>query len=58
MLKDLEAVQAFAGAARVPLPLTGAITELHRLLVAAGLGASDTAAMMTQFSGFRVADGA
>lgn len=54
MLKDLEAVQAFAAAARLPLPLTGAVTELHRQLVAAGLGPADTAAMMAQFSGFRL----
>lgn len=52
MLKDLEAVQAFAQGQRLPLPLTGAISELHRTFVAAGLGAEDTAAMMRQFSGY------
>jgi 2-hydroxy-3-oxopropionate reductase len=53
MMKDLEAVQAFSGAERLPLPLTGLVTELHRAFLAAGLGSADTAAMMKQFSGFR-----
>ncbi|GLS18078.1 2-hydroxy-3-oxopropionate reductase [Labrys miyagiensis] len=53
MMKDLEAVQAFSSGARLPLPLTGLITELHRSLLAAGLGPADTAAIMLQFSGFR-----
>lgn len=55
MLKDLEAVQAFAQAQRLPLPLTAAVSEGHRALVAAGLGAQDTVAMMSQFSGYRLA---
>ncbi len=38
MLKDLEAVQAFAHEQRLPLPLTGAVSELHRSFVAAGAG--------------------
>ena len=53
MLKDLEAVQAFAQGQRLPLPLTGAVSELHRSFVAAGLGLEDTVAMMKQFSGYR-----
>jgi 2-hydroxy-3-oxopropionate reductase len=53
MMKDLEAVQAFSGGERLPLPLTGLITELHRSFLAAGLGPADTAAIMRQFSGFR-----
>jgi 2-hydroxy-3-oxopropionate reductase len=53
MLKDLEAVQAFALQQRLPLPLTGAVSELHRSFVAAGIGAQDTVAMMGQFSGYR-----
>ena len=53
MLKDLEAVQAFAQQQRLPLPLTGAVAELHRSFVAAGIGAEDTVAMMRQFSGYR-----
>lgn len=52
MLKDLEAVQAFSQAERLPLPLAGAVAELHRAFVAAGLGADDTAAMMRQFDGY------
>jgi len=52
MLKDLEAVQSFAMAERLPLPMTGAVTELHRLFVAAGIGPEDSAAMMKYFEGF------
>ena len=52
MLKDLEAVQAFAQTQRLPLPLTGAVSELHRSFVAAGIGGEDTVAMMRQFSGY------
>jgi 2-hydroxy-3-oxopropionate reductase len=54
MLKDLEAVQAFAIAQRLPLPLAALTAELHRSFVAAGLGAQDTVAMMAQFSGYRL----
>lgn len=53
MLKDLEAVQAFALGQRLPLPLTGHVAELHRAFVAAGIGADDTVAMMRQFNGYR-----
>lgn len=53
MLKDLEAVQVFSQSQRLPLPMSGAISELHRTFVAAGLGAEDTAAMMKQFNGYR-----
>ena len=52
MLKDLEAVQAFSQGQRLPMPLAGAVSELHRAFVAAGLGAEDTAAMMRQFDGY------
>ena len=55
MLKDLEAVQSFAIQQRLPLPVTGLVSELHRSFVAAGLGPDDTAAMMLQFSGYRPA---
>lgn len=55
MLKDLEAVQAFAQSERLPLPLTGLVSDLHRGFVAAGIGAEDTVAMMKQFNGFRPA---
>ena len=53
MLKDLESAQAFASAKRLPLPITSAISELHRLLVAANIGPEDSAAMMKYFDGFR-----
>lgn len=53
MLKDLEAVQAFAIGQRLPLPLTGHVAELHRAFVAAGIGADDTVAQMRQFNGFK-----
>jgi 2-hydroxy-3-oxopropionate reductase len=49
MLKDLEAVQRVAAATRTPMPLTGLVTELHRLLIAAGLGGEDNAAYMKLF---------
>ncbi|MDP9894523.1 2-hydroxy-3-oxopropionate reductase [Variovorax boronicumulans] len=52
MLKDLEAVQGFAQGQRLPLPLAGTVSELHRTFVAAGLGPEDTAAMMRQFDGY------
>jgi 2-hydroxy-3-oxopropionate reductase len=43
MLKDLEAVQAAALAKRIPLPLVSLVADLHRMLVAGGLGAADSA---------------
>lgn len=49
MLKDLETVQAAALAKRIALPVTSLITDLHRLLVAGGLGASDSAEYMRLF---------
>ncbi len=52
MLKDLEAVQRVSGAARLPLPLAGHVTDLYRLFVSAGLGSADLAATMRQFTGF------
>lgn len=53
MLKDLEGAQNFAAAERLPLPLTSAVTDLHRLFVAAGLGSADNAAAMEYFDGFK-----
>lgn len=53
MLKDLEAVQAFSQGQRLPLPLTAHVSELHRVFVAAGIGAEDTVALMKQFDGYR-----
>lgn len=49
MLKDLETVQAAAMERRVPMPVTSLITDLHRMLVAAGLGAADSAEYMRLF---------
>lgn len=49
MLKDLVAVQQYAAALRTPMPLTGLVTELHRMLVAAGIGPEDSAAYMKLF---------
>ena len=49
MLKDLETVQIAAMGHRVPMPVTSLITDLHRMLVAAGLGAADSAEYMRLF---------
>ena len=46
MLKDLETIEA---ASLTRLPVTGLITELHRNLVSAGLGASDSAEYIKLF---------
>ncbi|WP_174803594.1 NAD(P)-dependent oxidoreductase [Martelella limonii] len=51
MLKDLDSLQAFALKTRTPLPMTGQVTEIHRLLVAAGLGSKDSAEMMRLLDG-------
>ena len=53
MMKDLEGVEAFAGAKRLFLPVSSQLAQLHRLFLAAGLGAADTAETMKQFDGFR-----
>lgn len=52
MLKDLDSVQAFALKTKTPLPMTGQVVEVHRLLVAAGLGPKDSAEMMRLLDGF------
>ena len=49
MLKDLETVQAAALDRRIALPLTGLVAELHRMLVAGGLGSADSAAYVRLF---------
>jgi 2-hydroxy-3-oxopropionate reductase len=49
MLKDLETVQAAALAQRIPMPVTSLITDLHRMLVAGGLGAADSAEYVQLF---------
>jgi 2-hydroxy-3-oxopropionate reductase len=51
MLKDLDSVQVFALKTRTPLPLTGAVTEIHRILVAMGLGPKDSAEAMRLLDG-------
>ncbi len=51
MLKDLESVQAFAQATRTPLPMTSTVTEIHRLLIAMGLGSKDSAEVMRLLDG-------
>lgn len=51
MLKDLDAIRSFAGAAQVAMPLTALTAEIHRLFVAAGKGSEDNAALMKLFNG-------
>jgi 2-hydroxy-3-oxopropionate reductase len=51
MMKDLDSLQAFALATRTPLPMTGQLIEIHRLLCAAGLGPKDSAEMMRLLDG-------
>lgn len=49
MLKDLETVQSSALAKHIALPVTSLITDLHRMLVAGGLGAADSAEYVRLF---------
>ncbi|MGH6761675.1 MAG: NAD(P)-dependent oxidoreductase [Phyllobacterium sp.] len=51
MLKDLDSLQAFALKTRTPLPMTGQVVEIHRLLCAAELGPKDSAEMMRLLDG-------
>lgn len=51
MLKDLDSIQAFALKTKTPLPLTSAVTEIHRLLIAMGLGSKDSAEVMRLLDG-------
>jgi len=51
MLKDLDSLQAFAMTTKTPLPMTGQVVEIHRLLCAAGLGDKDSAEMMRLLDG-------
>jgi len=53
MLKDLDSLQAFALKTKTPLPMTGAVVEIHRLLCSAGLGPKDSAEMMRLLDGFQ-----
>jgi 2-hydroxy-3-oxopropionate reductase len=50
MVKDLETARDFARTANVPLPVTTAVSELHRWLTAAGHGDADNAALMLYYS--------
>ena len=54
MLKDLDSVQAFALKTKTPLPLTSAVTEIHRVLIAMGLGSKDNAEAMRLLDGTHV----
>lgn len=49
MEKDLETARDYARSAAVPLPVTTAVSELHRWLGRAGHGASDSAALMLYY---------
>lgn len=51
MVKDLNGAQELARATNTAMPLTAVCAEIHRLLVAAGLGAEDQAALMEYFRG-------
>ncbi len=46
MLKDLETVQTVARANGLTLPVTDRIAELHRVMIAAGLGEADNTAYL------------
>jgi len=46
MLKDLETVEELSRETGTAMPITKLVTELHRLLVAQGLGDADNAAMI------------
>jgi 3-hydroxyisobutyrate dehydrogenase-like beta-hydroxyacid dehydrogenase len=46
IVKDLDAVQEVASATATPMPLTRLAAELHRLMVAAGQGGADNAALI------------
>lgn len=51
MLKDLDSIQAFALKTKTPLPLTSAVTDIHRVLIAMGLGQKDNAEAMRLLDG-------
>jgi 2-hydroxy-3-oxopropionate reductase len=51
MLKDLDSVQAFALKTKTPLPLTSAVADIHRMLIAMGLGPKDNAEVMRLLDG-------
>jgi 2-hydroxy-3-oxopropionate reductase len=49
MLKDLEMVQTAALAKRIPMPIVSLVADLHRILVAGGLGSADSAEYVRLF---------
>jgi 2-hydroxy-3-oxopropionate reductase len=51
MLKDLDSIQAFALKTKTPLPLTSAVTDIHRILISMGLGPKDSAEAMRLLDG-------
>ncbi|WP_084513908.1 NAD(P)-binding domain-containing protein [Salipiger mucosus] len=53
MVKDLSAVQDLARSTGTAMPLTGLCCEIHRLLVSAGLGPADNAALISFYDGPR-----
>ncbi|MET7486178.1 NAD(P)-dependent oxidoreductase [Streptomyces sp. NPDC005538] len=54
MVKDLEAARDYARSAGVPLPVTTAVAELHRWLLAAGHADADNAALMHYYAPLEV----
>ena len=51
MLKDLDSIQAFALKTKTAMPLTSAVTDIHRILIAMGLSAKDNAEAMRLLDG-------
>ncbi|MFK8033129.1 MAG: NAD(P)-dependent oxidoreductase [Hyphomicrobiales bacterium] len=51
MVKDLNGVQDLARVTGTSMPLTAMCAEMHRLLMAAGHGSADNAALMKYFEG-------
>jgi len=53
MVKDLMAVQSLAGHTGTAMPMTSLCMEIHRLMMTAGLGAADSAALVRFYDGPR-----
>lgn len=53
MVKDLSAVQSLAAHTGTAMPMTSLCMEIHRLMVSAGLGAADNAALVRFYDGPR-----
>lgn len=51
MVKDLNGAQDLARRTNTSMPLTALCAEIHRMLVSAGLGGEDQAALMEYFNG-------